>query len=107
MQDTPIRAAARGATGWDDQLAPPLTVVRMTPWPVRVPVTVVALVPTATHQAPGTPAGAVVVVVLGGGTVVGGTVVVVAATVPEVVPDGVVLDGRGRRRGWWTAPWSR
>ncbi len=72
----------------------------MTPRPVLVPVTAAALVPTATHQAPGTPAGAAVVVVLGGGIVVlgGGTAVVGAVTVvgeavPEAVPDGVAAVG--------------
>jgi hypothetical protein len=71
---------------------------------------VAALVPTVTHQAPGTPAGAVVEVVLGGGTVVGGTVVVGAdvtpgwvvavtgAVVTEVVVTGVVVDVKGRPR---------
>jgi hypothetical protein len=82
VQDTPIRVAALGATDWDDQLAPPLAVVRMMPWPVRVPVTVPDVVPTATHQAPATLVGAVVVVLV---EVVGGVMV--------VEPEGVVLDG--------------
>ncbi len=100
MQDTPSSAAAVGVTLWEDQLAPPSTVVRITPCPVRVPVTVAALVPTVTHQAPGTPGGAVVEVVLGDGTVVGGTVVVGADVTPGwveavtgVVVTGVVVTG--------------
>ena len=96
MQDTPLNPAADGATLCGDHPAPPLTVVRMTPCPERVLVRVAALVPTATHQAPGTPAGAVVVVVLlGGGTVDAGTVVTVVAVVadPEVPPDGAVVTG--------------
>jgi hypothetical protein len=81
----PISAAEVGLTGWEVQDAPPLTVVRTTPRPVRVPVTVLAVVPTATHQAPVSPAGAVVVVVAGGG----GAVVVGLG--PEVVVDPAVV----------------
>jgi hypothetical protein len=82
-----MSAAEVGLTDWETQVAPPLVVVRMTPCPVRVPVTVLAVVPTATHQAPLSPAGAVVVVVEGGGVVVvvGPEVVVGPAVVVWVV----------------------
>jgi hypothetical protein len=98
VQDTPINAAAVGVTGCGVQDAPPLVVARMTPWPVRVPVSVLAVVPTATQRAPLTPGGAVVVVEVGGGgvdVVVGlvGVVVVGPEVAAAVVADVVVAAG--------------
>jgi len=101
-QDTPINDAEVALTTWEDQSVPPSVVVRMTPWPVRVPVPVLAVVPTATHQVPLTPAGTVVVVEVGGGGVVvvdpgtdvvvdPGTVVVVDPGTDVVVDPGTVV----------------
>jgi hypothetical protein len=99
VQDTPMSTADVGLTGCEDQVVPPSVVVRMMPRPERVPVSVLAVVPTATHQTPRRPVGVVVVVVVeaAGGeavVVVPGTVVVVddpdGAVVPEAAGDGGV-----------------
>jgi hypothetical protein len=101
VQDTPVSEADVLTTAGRDQVAPPLSVVSMTPWPILAPFRVLAVVPTTMQRAPGTPtmgAGGTVVVV-----VVGGVVVVVVGwagadepggvddTVPGAVGGGVVV----------------
>lgn len=70
--DTSVKAAAVGGTRSGVHVDPPSVVVMITPWPVRAPSSVVAVVPTTVQSNPGTP-GRVVVVVAG-------TVDVVVAT---------------------------
>ncbi len=91
VQDTSMRAAAEMGTGWFDQVAPPLSVVITSPWPVRAPFKVVAVVPTTVQRTPATPVGEVVVVTAvddvdaAAGAVLAGTPVgAVAVVVVEV-----------------------
>ena len=104
VHETSANDAEVALTGLIDQLAPPFSVVRRSPWPVRVPLRVLAVVPTTVQLAPATPVGegrqeswpSVVVVgavvvgaVAGDGAaneVVGATVVVGSAPLPVTGP---------------------
>jgi hypothetical protein len=61
-QDTPKSSATEAGAGWLAQVAPPLAVVKTTPWPVRARFWALAVDPTTVHLTPGTPAGSVEVV---------------------------------------------
>ena len=92
VQEMPANDATDPLTGCWAQLAPPLAVVRITPWPERGSTNEEEVVPTAVHRTPATPTGG-----RGGVVVVGGAVVVVAtgAVVDEpALPATVVDPGR-------------
>ena len=95
-------------TGLVDQLAPPLSVVRITPWPVRAPLRVLAVVPTTVHRTPGTPTrGQAAQWSWQRSSVVGAVVVGEARgrrSAPPVVVVGAAVVVGGARRSRWRRP---
>lgn len=86
IQETPKSSASEAGVGWLVQVAPPLEVVKTTPWPVRARFWSVAVDPTTVHRTPGTPTGSVDVV--DGAAVVGavGTVIWPLGAEPGTAP---------------------
>jgi hypothetical protein len=98
VQETSANEATDPLIDCWTQLAPPLAVVRITPWPERGSTNEEEVVPTAVHRTPATPTtgtggGPVVGGAVVGGAVVGGAVVAATgAVVGEPVPPATVVD---------------
>src|SRR5581483_2881066 len=87
-QDRPSRDAVDAGAGWVDHAAPPSSVVRITPCPLRVVTSVADVVPTAVQWTPGTPTGPGALVAVC--PVPAGDWATPGAVVPGVVVPGVV-----------------
>lgn len=99
VHDTSLSAAADAVTGWLDHRAPPLSVVRTSPCPLRDPLREVAVVPTTVQRTPATPLAVAVVDVVVVGAVVVDPVVGAAPDAvgePEVVDGAVLVEVKGR-----------